>query len=203
MVCSDQRGPEVLESCRRADVVVPDEIAVVGVDNDEPLCDVANPPLSSVWPNHERVGFEAARVLARWMAGGAPPQIQRVSVRGLVTRSSSAALAIGDRVVAQAMQLIRDRACEGISVDEIARSVAVSRSVLQRRFRALLDRPVSDMLIAARLRRARELLGETDLPLAFIAERAGFRHQEYLGAVFKRQVGQTPGQYRREVRGRP
>lgn len=201
MVCSDQRGPQFLEACRRAGLAVPDEIAVIGVDDDQPLCEVCDPPLSSVRAGHELVGYRAAALLADLMRGRpAPAAPVYVEPQGITTRLSTDVLAIEDRPVANALRLIREQACAGLSVDEIARQSGLSRSVLQRRFRTLLKRTVHDELIHARLKRARELMTETDLPLADIAEKTGFRHQEYLGAVFKRFFHKTPAQFRRETR---
>lgn len=202
MVCSDQRGPQFLEACRRAGVQVPDEAAVLGVDNDEPLCEVCNPPLSSVRAGHVQVGYEAAALLDRLMAGKkAPVQPILVAPQCVVTRLSTEVLAIEDRQLATALRLIREHACGGLRVDALARQVGLSRSVLQRRFRSALKRSLHQEMLGARLKRACELLTETDLALVEIAERAGFKHQEYMGAVFKTRLKKTPAQYRREFGG--
>ena len=198
MIATDQLGPHTLEACRRAAVDVPDDLGVIGVDNDGPLCEVSNPPLSSVWPDHRRVGYEAARLLADLMRGApAPRKPLFLPPREVRARKSTGALAIEDREVAQALRFIREHGCRGIDVEDVVRIVPLSRSVLQRRFRALLGRSVHDEIVRLRLARARELLQETDLPLAEIAERAGFRHQEYMGAVFRRRLHVTPGSLRR------
>jgi LacI family transcriptional regulator len=200
MLCSDQVGPAVLEACRRAGVEVPDEIAVIGADDDEPLCEVAEPGLSSVWPDHERVGYEAAALLDRLMRGeDAPTEPIRVPPRAVVTRRSSDVLALEDREIAAAVRLIREHACnpDGLTIDEIAARVAMSRSVLQRRFKAATGRTLHDEILRVRLGRAKELLSETDLPIATIAERLGFKHQEYMGDVFRKRLGVTPAHYRK------
>jgi LacI family transcriptional regulator len=200
MLCSDQVGPAVLEACRRAGVEVPDQIAVIGADDDEPLCEVAEPGLSSVWPDHERVGYEAAALLDRMMRGeDAPTEPIRVPPRAVVTRRSSDVLALEDREIAAAVRLIREHACnpDGLTIDEIAAQVAMSRSVLQRRFKAATGRTLHDEILRVRLSRARELLSETDLPIATIAERLGFKHQEYMGDVFRKRLGVTPAHYRK------
>lgn len=200
MVCSDQRGPLVLEACRRAGAEVPDEVAVVGVDNDVPLCEVCNPPLSSVQPGHEEVGYQSAALLARLMGGAAKPRKAiLVAPQAIVTRQSSEVLAIEDRSVAAALRVIREHEGRGISVESLARQAGLSRSVFQRRFRNALRRSVHQEIIDARVRRAQSLLAETDLPLAEVAERAGFKHQEYLGAVLKARVGFSPAQFRKRT----
>jgi len=200
MVCSDQRGPQFLEACRRAGVRVPDEVAVIGVDDDEALCEVCNPPLSSVKAGHVQVGYEAAALLDRIMSGRAvPDQPMLVAPQGITTRLSSDVLAIEDRPVAEVLRLIREHACSGIKVETLARQAGLSRSVLQRRFRTALGRSVHQEIVNARLKRAMDLLVTTDLTLADIAERSGFKYQEYLGAVFKQRLHKTPVQYRREA----
>ena len=203
MIASDQLGPHTLEACRSNQLVVPDEIGVVGVDNDEPLCEVSDPPLSSVWPNHRQVGYEAARLLDVLMRGGAGPHAPiLLPPRGVHARASTNSLAVDDRNVAHSLRFIREHACEPIDVVDVVKTVPISRSVLQRLFRDLLGRSIHDEIIRVRLSRARELLQETDLPLIEIAERAGFRHQEYMGAVFRQRLGITPGALRIHKRRR-
>ncbi|NGO38242.1 DNA-binding transcriptional regulator [Limisphaera ngatamarikiensis] len=204
MVSSDQLGLGFLEACRQAGVAVPEEIAVVGVDNDDALCEIAHPPLSSIWPAHQRVGYEAAALLDRLMRGEPPPR-QPVLIPPLtvVTRRSTDVLAVADRQLARALQIIREQACRGLGVADVARAAGLSRSVLQRRFRALLGRTVHQTILEVRIQRACQLLRETDMPIAQVAEEAGFRHQEYLGAVLKRRLGKTPAQIRREAESRP
>lgn len=203
MVCNDPRGQLVIEACRRLDVAVPEQAAVIGVDNDEPICEVCNPPLSSVMPDHRRVGYEGAALLDRMMAGQPPPNqpIYVPPVR-IEARQSTDVLAVADPVVAQALRLIREYACDGLSTEDILRHVPVSRSTLQRRFRAVLGRTVHDEILRIRLRRACELLARSDLPIEVVSDKAGFLHRQYLGAVFKEKMGMTLAQYRRQMRGR-
>jgi len=203
MVCSDQRGARMLEACRRAKVLVPDEVAVIGVDDDEALCDVCNPPLSSVRPDHVRVGFQAALLLDQMMGRESPPERPiLVEPLGISTRLSSDVLAIEDRQIAAVLRTIRDHDGEDVRVDDLARIAGFSRSVLQRRFRAIMGRSVHQEILRVRIQRAQSLLIETELSLADIAERTGFRHQEYMGSVFKARLGKTPGAIRREMEGR-
>ena len=198
MVASDQFGPDIIEACRHLGLTIPEEVSVVGVDNDGPFCEVCVPRLSSVLPNHELVGYEAAHLLDHLMRGERvardPVLIPPLSLK--VRRSSDAA-ALADPCLVKAMNLIRRRACAGLSVDDVAREAGLSRSVLQRRFRAVLGETVLAAMVRTRLARAREMLGNTDLPLAEIAERCGFNHPEYMGYVFRRELGVTPAGYRR------
>ena len=197
LVCSDQRGPQFLEACRRAGVSVPDEVAVIGVDNDEPLCEVCLPPLSSIEAAHTSVGYQAAALLDGLIRGlAAPRRPLLVEPREIIARPSTDLLAVADPIVAAALRLIREQAHTGLKVDALARQLGMSRSVLQRRFRTLLKRSVHQEILGARIKRARDLIVRTDLPLVQVAERAGFKHQEYMGAVFRARVGKTPAQLR-------
>jgi LacI family transcriptional regulator len=203
MICSDWRGQNVMEACRRAGITVPDEVAVVGVDNDAALCEACDPPLSSVVPDYERVGFEAASSLERLMTGKPPlPSPVLIKPVRVQARRSTDILAITEGPVAAAVRLIREKACTGLTVEDIVRQVPMSRSVLQRRFREVLGRTIHDEIINTRLAEARFLLTESDLPIALVAEKAGFKYQEYMGAVFKARLGITPLQVRR-ARGLP
>ncbi len=200
LACYDPAGQKVLEACRRLGAEVPDEVAVLGVDNDQTVCEVCDPPLSSVAANHVNVGFEAARLLDRMMRGGRRRKRPiYVDPAHVVTRLSTNALAIGDPDVAAALRLIHQRGCESLHVRDVAEQVSISHSALKERFRRLLGHSIHDEIVNVRIRRAKELLAETDTPLRAVARQAGFRHPEYMGVVFRKRVGKTPGQYRREA----
>jgi LacI family transcriptional regulator len=202
MACNDFRGVQALDACRRAGVAVPEEVAVIGVDNETVACELAYPPLSSVIPDCRRIGYEAAGLLDRLMRGEGPEgTAQAVPPVGVATRQSTDVTAIADPSVAAAMRFIREHACDGIGVDEVLEHVPVSRSVLQRRFRAVIGRTIHDAIAGVRLQRVKQLLVETDLPLSAIAERAGFTHVEYMSTAFRQATGLSPGAYRREHGG--
>lgn len=203
MACNDPRGQKVLEAAHRVGIAVPEDVAVVGVDNDEPLCEISNPPLSSVNAEHSRVGYEAAAQLDRLMrgakvAGQGKSFLQPIEV---VTRQSTDVLAIEDRDVAAALRFIREHACSGISVRDVVDRLAISRSNLQKRFALVVGRSIHEEIVNVRIKRAKVLLAQTDVPLALVAERAGFKHQEYLGVVFKTHLGVTPAVFRKQNRG--
>ena len=199
--CYDIRGREVLDACRRFSIPVPDEVAVLGIDNDELLCNLAFPPLSSIVPNARRTGYEAAARLERLMAGETDTvSATLIPPTGIVTRQSTDVLAVEDRNVARAVRYIREHACEGICVDDVVSHAALSRRLLETRFKKLLGRSPHDEITRVQLRRVKELLAETDLPLAEIADRTGFRYVEYLSAVFKNKTGVPPGHYRSQHR---
>jgi LacI family transcriptional regulator len=201
MTCNDIRGQQVLNACREVGLTVPDEIAVVGVDNDDVLCELSDPPLSSVVPNSRRIGYEAAALLARMMAGR-KAQVRPVFVEpeGIVTRRSTEVLAIADRHIASAVRFIREQACAGIDVSDVLKAVPLSRSALERRFARTLGRSPKEEILRVRLNRARQLLSETEFPLAVIAEKVGLEHPEYLNVIFKKKTGLTPGQFRAQGR---
>ncbi|HSU55558.1 MAG TPA: DNA-binding transcriptional regulator [Candidatus Dormibacteraeota bacterium] len=204
MTCNDIRGQQVLNACRDVRLSVPDEVAVVGVDNDDVLCELSDPPLTSVVPNSNRIGYEAAALMDRMMAGKKPPSSPVfVEPEGLVTRRSTEVLAIDDRHIASAVRFIREHACEGIDVTDVLKAVPLSRSALERRFARALGRSPKEEILRVRLNRARQLLAETDFPLSLVAEKIGLEHAEYLNVIFKKKTGMTPGQFRAGGRAMP
>ena len=195
--CYDIRGQQVLDACRSAGLAVPGDVAVIGVDNDTLLCELASPPLSSVIPDAHRAGYEAAALLDRQMAGKVVrPVAHLISPLGVAARQSTDVLAVDDRDVARAVQFIREHASEGIDVSDVLRVVPLSRRVLEQRFQRLLGRTPREEILHVRLARVKQLLVETDLPLYQIAERTGFEHSEYLSVVVKRETGKTPSVFR-------
>jgi LacI family transcriptional regulator len=203
MAASDWMGQQILEACRRIEALVPEEVAVVGVDDDKAICEISDPMLSSINPRHDRVGFYAAELLDALMRGEPPPREPlTVGVPNLVIRRSTDIQTIADRDVAAAVRFIRENACHDICVADVAASIALSPSTVKRRFRSVLDRSVHDEIVRVRLERTRELLAETEMTLAQIASAAGFRHQEYLGVVFKAESGMTPGQFREQTKSK-
>jgi LacI family transcriptional regulator len=201
MACNDMRGQQVLDACRAAGIAVPDEVAVVGVDNEEVLCDLSDPPLSSVMPNAERIGYEAAALLDRLMRGEKVQAAQSlIKPIGVVTRRSTEVLAIEDRQIAAVARFIRLHACEGADVSDVLRAVPMSRSTLDRRFIKIMGHSPKDEILHVRLNRAKLLLTETDLSQAMIAEKIGFEHAEYLSRIFKRRTGMTPSDFRAHSR---
>lgn len=200
MAANDMRGHHVLDACRQLELAVPESVAVIGVDNDEVLCELCDPPLSSVVPNPERIGYEAAAMLDRMMAGDSwPTETLYIPPMGIVTRQSTDVLATDDPIVASSLKIIREGACHQLTVDEILARVNTSRSVLERRFRKHLGRSPQEEIRQVQLKRVKQLLEETELPLSRIAELSGFQHAEYLSVVFKREVGMTPGSYRKSA----
>jgi LacI family transcriptional regulator len=195
--CYDARGQQVLDACRRFGLAVPDEVAVLGVDNDDVLCELSPPPLSSIIPNVQRSGWEAAAMLARMMAGEkVRPGLYAIPPKGIACRQSTDVTAVDDACVAQAARFIRENACSGIGVAEVVAAVPLARRLLEKRFRALLGHTLREELTRVQMHRVKEVLSGTNLPLAEIADRVGFKHVEYLTVVFKRECGIAPSAYR-------
>lgn len=196
--CSDRHAQRVLDACRRARLRVPDAVAVLGVDNDEETCRLADPPLSSVMDDPRRVGFEAARLLDRRMSGRrAPLRPLLVPPLGVVARRSTDVAAVDDPLAAVAVRAIRARAGRGLRVEDLIAEARVSRAVFYRRFRAATGRTPHEEIVRARVERVKALLRQTALPLEEIAAETGFDHPEYLSVVFRRETGMTPGSFRR------
>lgn len=201
LACYDIRGQHVLEACQLAGLAVPDDIAVIGIHNDELVCDLCHPPLSSVIPDARRAGYEAAALLARRMRGEAVRlQTTLVPPLGVACRQSTDVVAVGDPKVAAAVRFMRERAHTGIGVADVLRAVPMSRTLLERRFKALLGRTPHEHLRRQRLDRVRTLLATTDLSMGAIAEKTGFAYQEYLTVMFRRETGMTPKVFRQRHR---
>jgi LacI family transcriptional regulator len=197
LACTDQLGFWLLDACRRAGIAVPEEVAVVGVENDETLCQMATPRLSSVAFDGDRVGYQAAALLDRLMAGEPPPSEPLVvAPRGIVTRQSSDIVAIADREVSAALRIIREHACHGLAVSEVVNQIGISRTALERRMKAAIGRTPGEEIVRVRFARVKALLLETDLTLAAIADRCGMEHPQYMAEAFKKQFGMTPGVFR-------
>lgn len=203
--CYDKKAQEVLDVCRECKIAVPTEIAVLGTDNDDLLCDLCTPPLSSVIPAAEQTGRKAAEMLDQLMrkrkrtnkANGKPVLISPIGVN---TRQSTDVVAIADPEIALAVRYIRDHYDDGINVKDLLGIVPLSRRVLESRFRDILGRTPHEEITRRRLDRVRALLRSSDLKLSMIADQAGFQNQEYMSVAFRRDTGVAPGQYRRQNR---
>lgn len=202
MACSDRHALRVLDACRTDGIAVPQEIAVIGVDNDEETCRLAHPPLTSVMDNARQVGWRAASLLDELMARGKSVSNQRILVPplGVATRRSTEVTAVDDPLVARACDLIRECACEGLGVPELLATLRISKTSFYARFKKSLGRLPHEEIPRTRLGRAQSLLRETALSVAEIAGRCGFTHPEYLNVAFKRELRQTPGAFRHQSR---
>lgn len=202
MACYDIAGQEVLEACTIAGLAVPDEVAVIGVDNDELLGTLSSPALSSIEPDTRRTGFLAAELLDALMAGEVvEPGLRLIPPVRVVVRQSSDLLSVSDELVAEALRFIRDHADRSVGVAEVQRTVGLSRRALDLRFVKHLGRTTHAEILRVRMGRVADLLTTTDWTLPRIAERLDFAHAESMGAAFKKYTGRSPGRYRRVVIG--
>lgn len=198
---NDQLGFWLLDAARRAGIAVPEEVAVVGAENDNMLCDTASPPLSSVRLRGQAVGYEAARMLDEWMAKQRVPkpgEKHLLAPGDIVVRQSSDIVAVEDPRIAEALRFIRQHATEQIDVTRVARETALSRSVLERRMKALIGRSPGEEINRIRFAAVEKLLTQTDLTLDAIAARCGFTHPQYMAEAFRKRAGMTPGEFRRQ-----
>lgn len=193
MTCYDVRGQQVLDTCRAMGLRVPEDVAVIGQHNDDLLCELCDPPLSSVIPNARRAGFEAASLLDQSMRGETLLQ-KRIEIPpiGIVTRQSTDLVAVEDTRLAHAMRFIQEHAYEVIRVEDIAQAAGMSRSLLERKFRKVFGRSPWDQVLQLRLRKAENLLSQTRLSIAEIASCAGFGSPEYFSAAFRKLTGVSP-----------
>jgi len=169
----------------------------VGAGNDALRCELSAPSLSSVDCDWFQAGWLAAESLAALMRGAAGGNVLSVPPEGVVARRSTRSDAVGDAVVAAALNFIREQACRGRTVEEVLERVSVSRSVLEKKFRAHCGHSPQTAIRRVQVERISELLRETDFPLKKIAGLAGFGRVEYLCVVYKRITGVAPGAYRK------
>jgi LacI family transcriptional regulator len=198
--CNDVRGRQIIDACNESGLAIPEEVAVIGVDDDEVICELSNPPLSSVQPDTIRLGYEGAALLDAMMDGEpAPAETIFIPPKGIARRLSSEAAAIDDREVASAMQIIRDHACGGLTVQDVIERLNVSRSTLERRFHAAFGRSPAMEIERVRMSRAKLLLMETRYKLSKIAVMTGYGTASQFATAFKRHSGFTPGEFRKQT----
>lgn len=199
MACGDLRALQVIGAAQTAGLLVPEQVAVLGANNDTIRCDLAYPPLSSVEPNAFQSGYQAAEVLDNLIKGSKPEVMDiRIEPKGVAERHSTDILAIDDKNVAAALSFIREHACRGINVEEVLRPACASRSQLEKKFRRCLGRSPQAEIRRVQVAKIRQLLIETDFPLKKIAELTGFEYVEYMCVVFKRLTGDSPGSCRKK-----
>ena len=198
MACYDIRGQQVLDACRALSVRVPDEVAVISQHNDELLCELCDPPLSSVIPGAREVGAKAAAMLDQLMRGKRRhPAITTVPPLGIATRPSTDTVAVADAGLAAAVRHVRDHACKPLLIDDLARRAGMSRTKLERLFREHFGVSPYEQALRHRMTRAELLLRTTTLSIPEIAERTGFATVEHFSNTFKKRAGRSPGAVRR------
>jgi LacI family transcriptional regulator len=198
--CNDICAQQVLNTCRGQDLKVPEEVAVMGVDNDDVLCNLCEPPLTSIEPDTERLGYEAAALLDQMMRGKKPKmEMTQIPPVRVVERASTDVVAIGDPITVQAVRFIRDHVDDGISAKDVLANVGRSRTDLEQRFRHWLKCSIRTEILRLRMNRVKNLLQQTDLTLDEIAARAGLATAAHLCRLFRLQFRATPTQYRNRL----
>jgi LacI family transcriptional regulator len=199
--CQDAWGAHLVEACHYAGLHVPDEVALLGVDNDDLLCELTRPALSSIDVPYERIGYEAAALFDRLLAGEKPDaEAVLFPPLGVVPRLSTDVLTIADADVAAAVRFIREQGHLPLRVRDVLRAVPVSRRSLERRFFQALRHGLGEEIRRVHLERAKMLLASTDLSTPQVAERSGFSNAKHLATIFRLELGITPTAYRRRFR---
>jgi LacI family transcriptional regulator len=206
MACNDLRARHVLEACRTLGLKVPHDVAVIGVDNDALVCELTNPPLSSVDQAARQIGYEAAAALDRLMAGtgrrGPRPRQDKSAQRlvvppiGVVARASTDTLATADTAVVQTLQSLRRDPAVRPDVEALAVAAGLPRGPLEKRFKAAVGRSIHEEHVRLRLAATRRLITTSDLPLKAIAARLGFPSVQYMTTFVRRHAGATPARLR-------
>lgn len=198
MTCHDYLGKHLLDLCRSLQISVPEEVAVLGVDDDRLLCSLCTPSLSSIAPNTFQTGFEAAELLQQMMAGAVDTASTRLVTQpiGVELRESTDTMAIPDPDVTKSLVFIRRNALRGIQVGDVLKVVSISRRSLEHKFQKYLGHSPHEEILRIRMARIKELLIKSGDSIHSIAQRTGFAHPEYMTAAFKKIHGITPTVYR-------
>lgn len=203
MACNDDHAQKVIEACKMGGLHVPDEVGVIGADNDELVCELFGCPISSVVINFERAGFECARLLDEWMRGKTPSDSRVIAPAShVVARQSTDTLAVEDAKVARALRFVTEHAKENVSVLDVARAAGLSRRALEKRFRSALSRSILQEIRRIRVSLIARMLVETDLPISHIAEAQGYENVQHIARYFRQEKGMSPAAFRKSFRRR-
>ncbi len=190
LACNDDRGQHILEVCKRLGFRVPEDVAVIGVDNDPMICDIGDPPLTSIALNVESAGYEAAKLLDQ-MINHQKIKGQQINVSPthIVQRQSTDLLAVDDPEVAVAIRFIKENAKNKILVKDVVKTTRISRRALEQRFRKTVHRSIYDEIRQVRVEWISKLLIETDLPISHISSLFNFTDVEHISRYFKKEKG--------------
>ena len=193
---NDSRARHVLEACSQLDIKVPEDLAVLGVDNDEMMCELSNPPLSSIIQGTSKLGYEAACILDSMIDGQLTATKTVIEPLGIQIRQSTDMLAIENPLISQAIAYIRKQACYSVRVEEVARYCNVSRANLEKKFKKIMGHTVYEEISRMQLKNVEDLLINTDLTLKKVADLSGFSTVQYMNSKLKAFSGLTPQQFR-------
>ncbi len=201
LTCNDECASEVIDACRIADIDVPDSIAVVSVDNDEMICELTSPKISSISLNNEQCGYNTARMLHNMMLGKKVPPTQIITAPlSLVTRESSDILAISDQQVSLAVQYIRQNHHRLLQVQDVldCEKITISRRALERRFRRALGHSIYKEIIKNRVEEVCKMLTGTNLSITEIARKLGYSNVDHVARWFRRDKGMSLREFRKK-----
>ena len=201
LACVDERGQQVADACRSAGITVPEQVAIVGVDDDEMTCTLSIVPLSSVSIMAEAGGYEAARILDGLIKGKSPSEpLIEIKPSHVVARASTDVVAVEDPHVAKAARYIADHCRQVVYVDEVACAAGLSRRVLEKRFRSHLNRSINEHIRHCRVNLLTKLLADTDMSICDIASFMGFPDAAHVARYFRMLTQTSPAEYRRQCR---
>lgn len=193
---------QLSEACQQLDINVPEQVAILGVDDDELLCELARPRLSSIVLPTLQIGFEAARLLERLMEGRHVDESAiRLPPSGIATRQSTDVLATDDTDVAKIVRYVREHANVPLSVDEVLQMTPVGRRTIERRLKRFLGHTLGQEITRVHIERAQRLLAESDMSMSEIARHSGFTSGRHLAVVFRSVLGQSATEFRARMRG--
>jgi LacI family transcriptional regulator len=204
LAADDMDAHHLADACLEANLAVPEQVAIIGINNDDLLCEGAWPPLSSVEGDFTRIGYIAAQLVERLLGGeqlDAADRLHRLPPLGVVQRQSTNVLAVKDENLARAIQYIREHACDPCNVNDVLRAVPVGRRWLEKLFLSQLGRTPHDEIARVRVETAKRFLRETGLKLPDISYRCGFSELKRFYITFRNVAGTTPGAYRRSHHG--
>ncbi len=201
--CNDDRGINVLEACKIVGLRVPEEAAVLGVDNDELICDLSSPPLSSIEMNFERCGFECARLLEEMMSGRESTGSIVIEPMGVVTRQSTNVLAVEDEELARALAFIRANYARAIQVRDVVAATVLSRRDLELKFKSRLNRSIREEINRLRIESVKRKLAWSGETIHTIAASLEYTDPEHFSRFFRRAAGYSPSEYRRRHKRLP
>jgi LacI family transcriptional regulator len=196
----DAEARLVIDACRIAGLRVPEDVAIVGAEQDPLMSALGGIGISSVNINGQVIGYRAAELLAAMMRGETAPAVTRIAPTGVIGRESTDGTAVSDELVREALVFIRDHITSQLRVRDLARELGVARRTLESRFRAAVDRSPGEAIRRLRVEKAARLLSDTQLPLARVAELCGYAEPRLLTAHFRQVHGVTPTSYRRSQR---
>jgi len=196
---NDDRGVDLINACRLANIKVPDDVSILGVGNEKIICELANPPLSSVATDFETAGYQSAELLEQMMKGEGHNCEEIVAKPiNIIQRQSTDILAVNDEVIVAAIRFIRQNRSNPISVDDVLNEVAISRRHLDHKFKTTLGHSIHEEITRARIDRISQMLLETDHTISQIAFTLGFTTPDHIGRFFRRHKGVTPSAFRRK-----